>query len=256
MKKLLLTLLMGLLAFSLAACNDDEDKEKEKETATSEETTEEKATEEQTAADAEEMQKKLDAQKVKDDSIVAIVNSQEIKGSEYNEALSISQTQFQQMGQDPTTDETAKQLKDYTLESLVGQTLLMQEIDKKGYKATEEAINKDLDTIKTQYENDEAFEKALKDTNLSLEELKSQIADKVRYSQYVEKDLKIEEVKEEELKEYYDTMTSSVAEGQETPKYEDVKDTLKVQLEQQKTQEKLGAKVEELRKDAKIELKI
>jgi hypothetical protein len=258
MKKILLTLLMGLLAFSLAACNEDEEKEKEKEkeTASSEETTEEKATKEQTAADAEEMQKKLDAQKVKDDSIVAIVNSQEIKGSEYNEALSISQTQFQQMGQDPTTDETAKQLKDYTLESLVGQTLLMQEIDKKGYKATEEAINKDLDTIKAQYENDEAFEKALKDTNLSLEELKIQIADKVRYSQYVEKDLKVEEVKEEELKEYYDSMVSSVAEGQETPKYEDVKETLKVQLEQQKTQEKLGAKVEELRKDAKIELKI
>jgi hypothetical protein len=202
------------------------------------------------------MQKKLDAQKVKEETTVAIVNGQEIMGSEYNSALSISQMQFQQMGQDPTSEESAKQLKDYTLNSLVGQTLLMQEIDKKGYKASEEDINKELEGLKAQYENDEAFEKALKDNNLTLEKLKEQIADTVRYNQYVEKDLNVEEVKEEELKEYYDQFASSAGEAQETPKYEDIKETLKVQLEQQKTQEKIGTKVEELRKSAKIELKI
>jgi hypothetical protein len=257
MKKLLLTLLMGLLAFSLAACNDEEDKDKKKDTTKSEETTEETPKEEEQAAvDPEEMQKKLDAQKVKDDSIVAIVNGQEIKGNEYNDALSISQTQFQQMGQDPTTKETAKQLKEYTIDSLVGQTLLMQEIDKKGYKATDDEINKKIDELKSQYENDESFEKALNDNNLTLEKLKEQISDTVIYSQYVEKDLKVEEVKEEELKEYYDSMASTADKSAETPKYEDVKETLKVQLEQQKTQEKLGSKVEELRKSAEIELKI
>ncbi|MGM7720012.1 SurA N-terminal domain-containing protein [Metabacillus sp. Hm71] len=260
MKKLLLTLIIGLLAFTLAACNNDEDK---KDSANANESTEEKAKadeekadEKQAAADAEEMQKKLDAQKVKEDTVVAIVNGQEIKGAEYNDALSISQTQFQSMGQDPTSEDIAKQLKDYTLESLVGQTLLMQEIDKKGYKATEEAINKDLETLKAQYKDEKAFNEALKQNNLTLDELKTQISDKVKYSQYIEKDLNIEEVTEKELKEYYDSMASQAEEGTETPKYEDVKEQLKLQLEQQKTQEKLAAKVEELRKGAKIDLKI
>lgn len=249
MNKVILTLLMGLLAFSLAACNDKE--EAKKEPSQTDETTEE-----DTALDPEEMQRKLDEQKVKDDTIVAIVNGQEIKGSEYNEALSLSQMQFQQMGQDPTTEETAKQLKEYTLDSLVGQTLLMQEVDKKGYEASEEKINKELDTLKAQYENEEAFEQALKDNNLTLEKLKEQISDTVKYSQYIEKDLNVEEVKEEEVKKYYDQFASSAGGSEDTPKYEDIKETLKLQLEQQKTQEKVGTKVDELRQNAEIELKI
>ncbi|KKI94002.1 peptidylprolyl isomerase [Bacillus sp. SA1-12] len=261
MKKFLLTLFIGLLAFSLAACNNDEDKKDSANTDKSteekaEEKAEEKTDEKQAAADAEEMQKKLEAQKVKEDTVVAIVNGQEIKGAEYNDALSISQTQFQSMGQDPTSEDIAKQLKDYTLESLVGQTLLMQEIEKKGYKATDEDINKDLETLKAQYKDEKAFNEALKQNNLTLDELKVQISDKVKYGQYIDKDLNIEEVTEKELKEYYDSMASQAGKDTETPKYEDVKEQLKLQLEQQKTQEKLAAKVEELRKGAKVELKI
>jgi hypothetical protein len=254
MKKYLLTLLIGLLSLSLAACNNDEEKaEKAEETKSSEET---KDKEETAAVDPEEMQKKLDAQKVEDDKVVAVVNGQEIKGTEYNDALSVSQMQFTQMGQDPTTDEMAKQLKDYTLESLVGQTLLLQEIDKKGYEAKEEDINKQLETLKASYKTEEEFEQALKTNNLTLDKLKEQIADTVRYDQYIKNDLKVEEVKDEDVKEYYDSMVSSAGESADTPKYDDVKETLKANLEQQKTQEKLASKVEELRKSAEIELKI
>lgn len=260
MKKLLLTLLMGLLAFSLAACNDDKDKDTKKEATTSDETTkdtkEEAKTEEEIAAEAEEMQKKLDAQKVDEGSVVAIVNGDEVKGNEYNELLSSSQSTYTNAGQDPTTKELAKQLKDYTLESLVGQKLLMQDIDKKGYKATDDEINKELETAKGNFEDDKAFEEALKKTGLSIDQLKEQMADNVKYNKYVAKDLKVEEVKEAEVKEYFDSVVSKMEESAEKPKYDDVKEAIKLQLVQQKTQEKLGSKVEELRKDAKIELKI
>ncbi len=252
MKKYVLLLLIGLFTFSLTACNDDE----KKESANNAET----KSDEEVAAEAKEMQKKLDKQKVEENTIVAIVNGQELKGSDYNAQLNIAQTTFQQMGQDPTTEEVAKQVKDYTLENLVGQTLLMQEVDKKGYKATDEAINKKLETIKGQYKDEKAFEQALKNNNITLDELKKQISDEVRYSQYIENDLKVEEVKEEDVKEYYDTMVSSLKESDdkstEVPEYKDVKETLKVNLESQKTQEKLSEKVEELKKAAKIELKI
>lgn len=252
MKKYVLFLLIGLFTFSLTACNDDEKKESAN--------TAETKSDEEAAAEAKEMQKKLDKQKVEENTIVAIVNGQELKGSDYNAQLNIAQTTFQQMGQDPTTEEVAKQVKDYTLENLVGQTLLMQEVDKKGYKATDEAINKKLETIKGQYKDEKAFEQALKNNNITLDELKKQISDEVRYSQYIENDLKVEEVKEEDVKKYYDTMVSSLKESDdkstEVPEYKDVKETLKVNLESQKTQEKLSEKVEELKKAAKIELKI
>lgn len=253
MKKLLLTIVIGLIAFTLAACNDKEDNSKTKTEETSEETTNK---EEKAAVDPEELQKKLDAQKVKDDSVVAIVNGQEIKGIEYNNALVQSQVGAQQQGQDPTNEETAKQLKELTLNNLVGQVLLMQDIERLGYRASEEEITKELETEKARFDTNEAFEKALKDSNMTLEELKKQISDGVKVSQYIEKDLKVEEVKEEEIKKLYDSFTSSAEKSADTPKYEDIKDMLKTQLTQQKLQEKIAPKVEELRKSAEVELKI
>lgn len=253
MKKLLLTIVIGLIAFTLAACNDKEDNSKTKTEETSEETTNK---EEKAAVDPEELQKKLDAQKVKDDSVVAIVNGQEVKGIEYNNALAQSQIGAQQQGQDPTNEETAKQLKELTLNNLVGQVLLMQDIERLGYRASEEEITKELETEKARFDTNEAFEKALKDSNMTLEELKKQISDGVKVSQYIEKDLKVEEVKEEEIKKLYDSFTSSAEKSADTPKYEDIKDMLKAQLTQQKLQEKIAPKVEELRKSAEVELKI
>jgi hypothetical protein len=253
MKKLLLTIVIGLIAFTLAACNDKEDNSKTKTEETSEKTTNK---EEKAAVDPEELQKKLDAQKVKDDSVVAIVNGQEIKGIEYNNALAQSQVGAQQQGQDPTNEETAKQLKELTLNNLVGQVLLMQDIERLGYRASEEEITKELETEKARFDTNEAFEKALKDSNMTLEELKKQISDGVKVSQYIEKDLKVEEVKEEEIKKLYDSFTSSAEKSADTPKYEDIKDMLKAQLTQQKLQEKIAPKVEELRKSAEVELKI
>lgn len=254
MKKFLLALFVGVLSLSLAACNNEE--EKAKESATNEEEATDDKEQTEAAVDPEEMQKKLDEQKVEENKVVAIVNGTEIKGNEYNDALSFSQMQYTSMGQDPTTKELASQIKDNTLESLVGQTLLLQEIEKKGYEAKDEDINKELETIKAGYQDEKAFEEALKANNITLDELKVQIADKVKYDQYIKNDLKVEEVTDKEVKEYYDKMTSSAEESAETPKYEDVKATLKTNLESQKTQEKLAAKVEELRETAKIELKL
>lgn len=77
------------------------------------------------------MQKELDKQKVDEKKTVAIVNDEKISGAEYNTVLSTTQMQMQQFGQDPTSKEGAKQIKEQTLNSLVGQTLLLQAADKR-----------------------------------------------------------------------------------------------------------------------------
>ncbi|WP_226668288.1 SurA N-terminal domain-containing protein [Metabacillus litoralis] len=254
MKKLLLTLFMSLLALSLAACNNDE--EKETDTAKSDEKTEEVAKEEETAVDPEELQKKLDEQKVEADRVVAVVNGQEIKGTEYNDALSLFQSNAMSQGQDVTKSDLAKQLKESTLDFIVGQTLIMQEVDKKGYKATEEDINKALEAEKARFKTEEEFEKALKESDLTVEDLKSQISDNVKITQYLDKDVQVEEVTEDEVKKFYDSLVSANGESKETPKFEEVKETLKGNLEQQKSQQQISAKIEELRKDSEIDLKI
>jgi FKBP-type peptidyl-prolyl cis-trans isomerase (trigger factor) len=254
MKKLLSALLITIMAIALAACGDGEDAKKQSEDKPK--TEENSKQQEEQAKQMEEMQKKMDKQKVDKEKIVAVVNDEELKGEEYNNMLTTSQMQYQQMGQDPTSEKASEQIKKQTIDSLVGQTLLMQQADEKGYKATDEEINKQLEEVKKQYKTDEEFEKAMKDAGFSMDELKTQIAENVKYTNYVEKEIKVDEVTEDEMKKFYDQFASQQGKDQKAPKYEEVKPQIKTQLEQQKKQEKLVQHVEELKKNAKVDIKI
>ncbi|MBK5481850.1 SurA N-terminal domain-containing protein [Peribacillus sp. TH16] len=251
MKKLLYPIVIGLLAVVLTACgsNDEADKKNdEKETA--------KTTEDQ-QKQMEELQKKLDKQKVDEKKTVAIVNDEKISGAEYNNMLSTTQMQMQQLGQDPTSKKVAEQIKEQTINSLVGQRLLLQAAEKKGYTASKDEIEKQLAEMKGRYENDEKFNEAMKQAGLNLEKLKTQIAKDIPYTKYVDKEIKVEEATDEEIEKYYDQVKEQAkASGQEAQKLEEMKPQIKKLLEQQKKQEKLVKHVEELQKDAKVKIKI
>ncbi|WP_201715233.1 SurA N-terminal domain-containing protein [Rossellomorea arthrocnemi] len=256
MKKLLTTLLVALLTIGLAACGSNEESQKADDKPKTE-ATDKKAQEEQ-AKKMEEMQKKMDEQKVEKDKIVAIVNDEKINGEDFNNVLTQSQMQYQQMGQDPTSKDAAKKIKDQTIDSIVGQTLLMQQADEKGYKATDDEINKQLEEVKKQYKDDKQFEEAMKKAGFTMDELKTQIAENIKYTNYVDKEIKVSEVTEDEMKKFYDQYASQQGQDQskDAPKFEDVKPQIKTQLEQQKKQEKLVQHVEDLKKNAKIDVKI
>lgn len=205
----------------------------------------------------EEMQKKLEAQQVDEKKTVAIVNDKEILGSDYNSALASTQGQMQQMGQDPTSKEAAEQVKKQTIDSLVGQTLLLQEADKKGYKVSEADINKQLDETKKQFKTEKEFEAALKKSGMDMKTLETQIADDIKLKQYVEKEVPAGEITDEEIQKTYDQYAEQgKSTGQEVPKLEEVKPQIEQSLQQQKQQEKLAQQVEELKKNAKIDIKI
>ncbi|GLB58953.1 SurA N-terminal domain-containing protein [Cytobacillus sp. NCCP-133] len=254
MKKLMYPFLLVLLSAVLAACGaDDESKTADKEdkgkTAETDQQEQQKK--------MEEMQKKMEEQKLDEDKTVAIVNDQEILGREYNSVLTSSQTMYQQMGQDPTSEEAAVQIKKQTLDSLVGQTLLLQEADKKGYKASDEEVKKQLEETKGQFNDDKEFETAMQQAGLDKGSLEDEIANNIKYTKYIESEIKPEEVTDAEIKKYYDEYASQGnAEGQEPPKLEEVKPQIKKQLEQQKQQEMLVKHVEELKKNAKIDIKV
>ena len=257
MKKIITTLLLALLTIGLAACGSNEESQKQADDKAKTEETDKQAQEDQ-AKKMEEMQKKMDEQKIEKDKIVAIVNDEKIKGEDYNNVLSQSQMQYQQMGQDPTSKDAAKKIKDQTIDSLVGQTLLMQQADEKGYKATDDEIDKQLEEVKKQYKDDKQFEEAMKKAGFTMDELKTQIAENIKYTNYVEKEIKVDEVTEDEMKAYYDQYANQQGQDQskDAPKYEEVKPQIKTQLEQQKKQEKLVQHVEDLKKNAKIDVKI
>ncbi|MED1738586.1 SurA N-terminal domain-containing protein [Bacillus swezeyi] len=254
MKKIMSSLMVGLMAVALAACasNDDarSNADDQGKTAQSGQQDQEKQ--------MKAMQKKLDKQKVDDTKTVAVVNDEKITGKDFNSLLSTAQMQYQQTGQDPTSDDAAKQIKKQTIDSLVGQALITQEADKKGYKASEKEINKQLDNSKKQYKDEKAFNEALKKANLNLTTLKSDIADSIKTEKYIDKELPKDKVTDKEIKDYYDQYAAQQKENKQkdTPKFDDVKPQIKELLEQQKRQEKLGQQVEKLKKNADVKVEI
>ncbi|WP_066307267.1 SurA N-terminal domain-containing protein [Bacillus sp. FJAT-29814] len=255
MKKMMFTFITGLMVVVLAACggNEASKEAKNNDKAKTGETAQQKEQQKQ----MDEMQKKLKAQQIDEKKMVALVNDKEILGSDYNSVLSSIQGQMLQMGQDPTSKEAAEQAKNQTIDSLVGQTLLLQEADKKNYKVSEEDINKQLDGIKKQFKTDKEFEAALQKSGMDMKKLKSQIADEIKLNQYFEKEMPAGEITDEEIQKTYDQyVEQGKSAGQEVPKLEDVKPQIQQSLQQQKQQEKLVQQVEELKKNAKIDIKI
>ncbi|WP_026692038.1 SurA N-terminal domain-containing protein [Peribacillus kribbensis] len=254
MKKIIYPLIAGIIVVTLTACGSEDagQQDKAKDQKQSSQTKQKNQ-----ANQAEETQKKLEDQKVEDKETVAIVNNKQLMGREYNMALSSVQMQMQQMGQDPTSKDAAKQIKEQTINNLVGQTLILQDADKKGYKASNEEVEKKLTNAKQQYKDDKAFQAALKQAGLDMETLKSKSAESIKFSKYVEKEIPVEAVTDKEIQTYYDQMAQQGnAGGKELPKLEEVKPQIKQQLQQQKQQAQLTKQVEELKKNAVIDIKI
>jgi hypothetical protein len=262
-KKILLPLAAGALTLSLAACGDEDKAAKEeapKQETVAKDTKEESAkapTEKEAAADAKKMQAKLDEQQVDKSETVAIVNEEELTGDQYNQALMSIQGQMQQMGQDPTSKESAEQIKKQTLDSLVNQTLIRQKAAEAKLTATEEEVNKEYATYEEQFGGEEGMAKALEAQKMDIETLKEQIADSIVFGKYQDKVAPAKEVTDKQIQEYYDQAVTQAKEAkQEIPPLEEAKVEIKGILEQEQQQEIFATHIEKLKADAKIELKI
>ena len=125
------------------------------------ETRSKQATKEQEAS-AKEMQAKLAEQQVDNNKIVAVVNNEELKGEEYNAALTSIQSQMQQMGQDPSSKEAAEQVKMQALDMLVNQTLILQKAKEAEIKASTSEIDEEYSSFEKQFGGEKEMKKALK----------------------------------------------------------------------------------------------
>lgn len=246
--KMFLLLLAGILALSLAACGD-KDKVADKE--------QDGAADGAGQVDLEELQAKLDEQRVEKDLIVALVNEEEIQGEDYNAALSSVQGQMQQMGMDPTSEESAEQIKTQTLDLIINQTLILQQAKKEGIEVDAEEIDSEYGYFIEQFGDEETMIATLENEGITVEALKKQIEDSIMFQKYQEEITSVEESTEEEVEEYYEILAGQTEGAPEDfPEMEEIREEIQMIIEQNKQQEQLAAHVEELKKGAIIERKI
>lgn len=243
--------LVGLL-FAVGACGD-----------TAEDDGEDQAAEEPDQGEQE--MPEPDTEDIPD--TVAEVNGEEISGEEFTTTY---ESQFQQMAmQSQMTGEEIDQdeLKEQTLDGMIGNVLLVQDASDAGHQASDEDVEELLS--ETAESNgmesvDELFEMA-EEQGLSEDELREDAQDQVLVDQLLD-DLDVEEPSEEELEEMYEEQVAQQEQMQpededegeesETPSFDEMRDDLEEQAVQQAEGEAAMAHVEDLRETADVETMI
>lgn len=135
-----------------------------------------------------------------------------------------------------------------TLDSLITETLILQEADKKGAKASEQEINDELKKIeKNLSDQGQNLDELLVAQNFTREELKKQITIQLVLKKMLGGETKISD---KEIEEYIEKNKESVPEGQDM---EEFKKQVRQQLEQQKGSDKVQEFIRKLEQNAKIE---
>lgn len=192
----------------------------------------------------------------KDDSdssaVVARVNGVEITQNDLD-AYELKMLADQQIDKSSLDEEALGQLKAQALDSLVSQSLLEQAVKKDGTKVSKSDIDKQIETIKGQFENEEAYQSALSTQGTTEDTLRTEIEKDLVTQKYLEKvlDLKSITVSEEEIKELYDKES---AVNENLAELSEVSEQIKAFITQQKQQELFATYLQELKADAKIEI--
>ncbi|WP_010098220.1 SurA N-terminal domain-containing protein [Ornithinibacillus scapharcae] len=181
MKKIVSILIIGLVLV-LAACGNDEEESSK------------------TVSNPEEI--KMDKDETVDaDKVVVSINDTEVKGERYNAIYLQTKMRAYQFGQDI---EDKDNIKEITLNEIIAQELIKQEAAKQGIEVTEDSVQKEYESLKSQ--NEGKFDDYLKQYNLTEESLKEQIRFAQTLNQYMEKEIKVEEVTEADVKEAYEKL--------------------------------------------------
>lgn len=190
-----------------------------------------------------------------DNTTVATVDGESISRQELD-------VQVQQFANNPniqtpdqSNEEEYKKFERAVLEHLINDALIFADAKKQGYEADQEAVEKQLETLKGQFDDEEAFQKRLAEVNLTPEAFKASIERQMIVDQYYKKLFEEHSIEatEEEIKKIYD---EHVAGQENAPSLEDVQSYIKSQVEQQKIQQALTPILANLRESSTVDIKI
>ena len=143
------------------------------------------------------------------DTKVALVNGTAITQTEFDRELMAASRQFLHNGKQLNPEQLVE-FKKQVLESLIGQELILQECSKKGTKIEDKTIDEELAKMKKKYPNEEAFNTALKNANLSEDKLKSDLRKKMVIQKYIDDEIALSvNISDKEIKSFYDSHPES-----------------------------------------------
>ncbi len=179
------------------------------------------------------------------DRIVAAVNNDVITASDLAHAVALNM----RLG---GTYEDRKTLESDTLEGLITRRLLVQEARRLRFvEVSDEEISAESDKLRKQFGSDKAFEDFLKEQDMTGQELRRMLGERLLVERFVEKKVGIfVRVNRDEARSYFE---SHAAEYKDK-RFEDLQKTIIALLTDQKIKQQLDQYVAELRSRADIRI--
>lgn len=140
-------------------------------------------------------------------NIIMKVDGRDITKTQFNEAFekNANTSGFSNLGIDIKKDKKNAiyvLIKDKTIDDLIKQTLIDEEIEKKHIKASEQEIDKELQKAISQFGSKENLNKTLEKTEISMQEFKKDLSERIKRAKLADSISK-SNVSESDIKKYY-----------------------------------------------------
>ena len=146
----------------------------------------------------------LAAEKSSPEGTLALVNGVAITKAQLDMELRRIEKQAQMKG-NPIAPSDRKQIKKELLETLINRELLYQESQKKGFVVHPAELDSEFESIKARFANQQGFQQALKDMNITEADFKDQVKRGLSIQKLLEKELYEKlAVTDEETRSFYD----------------------------------------------------
>ena len=208
---------------------------------------------------------------------IATVNGVTIHNGPYERAIQRMVISYEQQGlsfEGEYGEMIMEQISQQTLNQMIQIEVLVQEAEKHGLLPSDSDLLAEMDSFRNQYDSDEDYQKALSDNLFTEDEFRSILREDLSIEALFDAMLPETVVTEEEVLQHYEDMVESIqlqidemrAEGKEftteelarmsPPFFEEIREELKAQLIQQKSQENQMEYLDALMEDSEIEVLI
>ena len=116
----------------------------------------------------------------------------------------VATPRFKELAQEGQGDEIRRQFEQSFLTQLISHDIITAEAEEAGIEASDEEVTEQIEVIKQNFENEEAFQKALADQALDEAQLPSLVRDQILEQKLHEQVVEDIEVTPEEISDYYD----------------------------------------------------
>ncbi|MFW5967501.1 MAG: peptidylprolyl isomerase, partial [Persicimonas sp.] len=194
-KTLLLALFLGVgLVFAIGCDQNNGDDSKDKEEASAEEAEKDKEDDKSSDKSSDSEELPLEAT-----DTVAVVDGHEITADDFNEAIEMQAGAMG--GQMPP--QAVDMMKKRTVDRLIDEHLIDKRLEKADIEIDSEEVDKEFESFKERFPNEQAFESFLDRSGVSMDEMRDNVRKDLQLRELLSEEYGVE-VTDEEAKEYYE----------------------------------------------------